>query len=106
MKLTQQAFFINADCEETQLVRIHAEPRMRTDMVRIGMGSADVRYRPEYIDWYAELNIEFNQGVFVFIMFLLEIIKALTSSVSVTPPPLLGLLKKLLPNVTDGIAQI
>lgn len=63
MKLTQQAFFINADCEETQLVRIHAEPRMRTDMVRIGMGSADVRYRPEYIDWFAELNIEFNQGV-------------------------------------------
>lgn len=63
MKDTQTSFFINADCEETQLVRIHAEPRLRTDMVRIGMGSADVRYRPEYVDWYAELNIEFNQGV-------------------------------------------
>lgn len=63
MKDTQQAFFINADCEETQLVRIHGESRMRTDMVRVGMGSSDIRYRPEYPDWYAELNIEFNEGI-------------------------------------------
>lgn len=63
MKDTQTAFFIKADCEETQLVKIHAEPRMRTDMVRVGMGSADVRYRPEYVDWFAELTIEFNSGV-------------------------------------------
>jgi hypothetical protein len=62
MKDTQTAFFINADCEETQLVRIHGESRMRTDMVRVGMGSSDIRYRPEYPDWYAELNIEFNEG--------------------------------------------
>lgn len=63
MKSTQTSFFINADCQETQLVRIHGEPRMRTDMVRVGMGSADIRYRPEYVDWFAELNIEFNQGM-------------------------------------------
>lgn len=63
MKDTQQAFFINADCEETQLVRIHGESRMRTDMVRVGMGASDIRYRPEYPDWYAELNIEFNEGI-------------------------------------------
>jgi len=63
MKDTQTAFFIKADCEETQLVRIHGESRMRTDMVRVGMGSSDVRYRPEYPEWYAELTIEFNAGV-------------------------------------------
>lgn len=63
MKDTQQAFFINAECEETQLVRIHGECRMRTDMVRVGMGASDIRYRPEYPDWYAELNIEFNEGI-------------------------------------------
>jgi hypothetical protein len=63
MKDTQTAFFINAECEETQLVRIHGESRMRTDMVRVGMGSSDIRYRPEYPDWYAELNIEFNEGI-------------------------------------------
>lgn len=32
-------------------------------MVRVGMGSSDIRYRPEYTEWYAELNIEFNSGV-------------------------------------------
>lgn len=63
MKDTQTAFFINADCEETQLVRIHGESRMRTDMVRVGMGASDIRYRPEYPEWYAELNIEFNEGI-------------------------------------------
>jgi hypothetical protein len=32
MKDTQTSFFINADCEETQLIKIHGESRMRTDM--------------------------------------------------------------------------
>lgn len=36
---------------------------MRTDMVRVGMGSADVRYRPEYPEWSATLTIEFNAGM-------------------------------------------
>jgi hypothetical protein len=63
MKDTQTAFFIKADCEETQLVRINGESRLRTDMVRVGMGSADIRYRPEYPEWEADLQIEFNEGV-------------------------------------------
>lgn len=63
MKDTQTAFFINADCEETQLIQIHGQSRMRTDMVRVGMGASDIRYRPEYPEWYAELNIEFNEGI-------------------------------------------
>jgi hypothetical protein len=63
MKSTQTAFFIKADCEETQLIKINGESRMRTDMVRVGMGSADIRYRPEYPEWSANLVIEFNSGV-------------------------------------------
>lgn len=63
MKDTQTGFFIKADDEETQLVRIYGESRMRTDMVRVGMGSSDIRYRPEYPQWSAELKIEFNAGV-------------------------------------------
>jgi len=63
MKDTQTSFFIKADCEETQLVRINGKPRMRTDMVRVGMGSADIRYRPEYPEWSADLKVEFNSGV-------------------------------------------
>lgn len=63
MKDTQTAFFIKADCEETQLVRINGDSRMRTDMVRVGMGTADIRYRPEYSSWTADLVIEYNSGV-------------------------------------------
>lgn len=63
MKDAQTSFFINADCQETQLVKINGKSRMRTDMVRIGGTSADVRYRPEYPEWSVNLNIEFNEGV-------------------------------------------
>lgn len=63
MKDTQTGFFVKADDELTQLVRIHGESRMRTDMVRVGMGSADIRYRPEYPEWETVLTIEFNEGV-------------------------------------------
>lgn len=63
MKDTQTAFFIKANCEETQLIKIDGESRMRTDMVRVGMGAADVRYRPEYVDWKATLTVEYNEGV-------------------------------------------
>jgi len=63
MKDTQTSFFIKADCPESQLIRVLGESRMRTDMVRVGMGTADIRYRPEYPVWEAVLRIEFNEGV-------------------------------------------
>lgn len=62
MKDTQMAFFVHADCEETQLVRIYGKSRMHTAMVRVGIGASDIRYRPEYPEWKANLNIEFNAG--------------------------------------------
>lgn len=63
MKDTQTSFFIKADCEQSQLIRIYGDSRLRKDMVRVGMGSSDVRYRPEYPEWEAHLTIEFNEGV-------------------------------------------
>ena len=63
MKDTQTSFFIKADCEQSQLVEIKGKAKMRTDMVRVGMGGADIRYRPEYLEWKAVLTIEFNEGV-------------------------------------------
>lgn len=63
MKDTQTSFFVKADDEEKQLIRIHGDSRMREDMVRVGMGSADIRFRPEYPKWSAYLTIEFNEGV-------------------------------------------
>lgn len=35
-------------------------PEIREDMVRINGGSADLRYRGEFKDWYMNLTIEYN----------------------------------------------
>lgn len=35
-------------------------PIMREDMVRVGMGSADLRYRAEFRDWSMEMELEYN----------------------------------------------
>lgn len=35
-------------------------PEMREDMVRIGMGSADLRYRGEFRQWYIDMILEYN----------------------------------------------
>ena len=46
------------------LVRIFgSEPEMREDMVRIGMGTADIRYRAQFWPWYATLTVRYNQNV-------------------------------------------
>jgi hypothetical protein len=37
-------------------------PIMREDMVRIGNGSADLRYRGEFRDWSMEMILEYNAG--------------------------------------------
>lgn len=34
-------------------------PRMREDVVRVGMGAADLRYRPEFWPWQAKLTITY-----------------------------------------------
>lgn len=39
---------------------ISDEPVMREDMVRVGMGSADLRYRAEYDNWSMDLILEYN----------------------------------------------
>jgi hypothetical protein len=43
-----------------QLVPIEGERTMREDMVRIGMGTADIRYRPEFWPWRALLVVRYN----------------------------------------------
>lgn len=46
------------------LVRIQgSEPRMREDMVRVGMGTADLRYRGEFFPWFAQMLVRFNKNV-------------------------------------------
>ena len=55
------AFFIDGD--ENQMVEIKSDvPVMREDMVKVGMGTADIRYRGEFRNWSADLTISFNEN--------------------------------------------
>ena len=45
------------------LVRLAGVPTMREDLVRVGMGTADIRYRGEFADWSARLLVRFNANV-------------------------------------------
>jgi hypothetical protein len=45
------------------LVRIEGcAPTMREDMVRVGMGTADLRYRAEFADWHARVLVRYNEA--------------------------------------------
>lgn len=53
------AFFIDGD--ENGMIEIHSEPpKMREDMVKVGMGTADIRYRGEFDNWYADITVSYN----------------------------------------------
>lgn len=55
MSDTRAAFHVEGD-----LLPINGDPRMREDMVRVGMGTADIRYRGEFVDWSIDLPITYN----------------------------------------------
>jgi hypothetical protein len=52
------AFHIMGD-----MVKIEGEPQPREDMVRVGMGTADIRYRGEFREWGAEISLRYNANV-------------------------------------------
>lgn len=45
------------------LVKIEGTPSPREDMVRIGMGTADIRYRGEFKQWSADIALRYNASV-------------------------------------------
>ena len=58
--LRQMLFFRGTytKADPQQLVEIHGEPSMREDVVRAGQGT-DLRYRGEFPEWSAELEITY-----------------------------------------------
>lgn len=64
----RQAFHLLPDAEGGDLAPIHypddVPPQMREDMVRIGMGTSDIRFRPEFRRWGVVLRIQFNRRAF------------------------------------------
>lgn len=45
------------------MAKIEGDPSPREDMVRVGMGTADIRFRGEFKQWSTELLIRFNANV-------------------------------------------
>ena len=43
-----------------EMVEIEGHPQIREDMVRVGMGTADIRYRGEFVNWSVLLTIKYN----------------------------------------------
>lgn len=60
MKMTEARGAFHIDAE---MLPVNGEPRPREDMVRVGMGTADIRYRPEFPEWSIPATIKFNSGV-------------------------------------------
>lgn len=60
------AFFLSGfDVPDFVTIESDEPPTMREDMVRIGMGSADLRYRAQFSNWRANMEVTFNNnGVF------------------------------------------
>ncbi len=62
-------FFVHGEyCskDDRELVEISGEVSMREDMVRIGMGTADIRYRGQVPGWATDLTISYNASVVSF----------------------------------------
>lgn len=52
-------FFIDSDADG--MIEIHSDvPEMREDMVKIAMGTADIRYRGEFKNWWADITVSYN----------------------------------------------
>jgi len=66
MKFLKGCFFITADfydADHVPCVRIQGKAKMREDVVHVGMGTADLRYRPEYSPWKVTLLIQYRRDL-------------------------------------------
>lgn len=57
------ALFIVPDAGDLVEIKGGA-PQMREDMVKVGMGTADIRFRGEFVNWYADLHIRYDSSLY------------------------------------------
>ena len=55
------SYFISSEYGEMAEIK-GCVPEIREDMVKVGQGTADLRYRAEFKDWHMNLTIEYNEG--------------------------------------------
>ena len=58
--LLRKSLFIECDDPGNIIEMECSEPLMREDVVRVGMGSSDLRYRPEFRDWSVGVTLQFD----------------------------------------------
>jgi len=66
MVLLRQTLFFSGDfskAEGMQLARIVGDPHMREDVVRVGNGGTDLRYRPCFNEWSTTLNVTYVRSM-------------------------------------------
>ena len=56
----RQAFHVEGEYVE---IKSPSPPSMREDVCRVGMGTADLRYRGEWAKWSVDLLVKFNAGI-------------------------------------------
>jgi hypothetical protein len=61
MTTLRQCVFLHGEPSEDgqQMVRIDGEATMREDVVRVGMGGTDLRYRPQFLEWSTLLQVTY-----------------------------------------------
>ncbi len=52
-----------SDADPQPLVEIIGEPKMREDVVTVGMKGTDLRYRPEFTDWSTTLEVTYVKSM-------------------------------------------
>jgi hypothetical protein len=66
MTMAKRLLYVIADGRDkdgTDLTQLVGERTMRQDMVRLDSGSADIRFRPEFLKWSCVLRIRFISSV-------------------------------------------
>jgi hypothetical protein len=60
--LVKSGLFIHSDEDDLVWVDTPTE-KMREDVVRVGQGSTDLRYRPQFSEWRVKLRMEYDEDL-------------------------------------------
>jgi hypothetical protein len=61
--MVRKALFFHVDAHGLLPLVDYSEPVMREDLVRVGMGSADLRYRPMFEKWSVDLTMDYDSDL-------------------------------------------